>query len=296
MLKLVSVILSSYIMRYIAKFGGESDFNSPDGVDFLPMNAAVSEHENAFYALQKICRSVIIRLEGLDKKTPFRIKLTVAIPSKGMINFTWQGSPDIIDCAWLKVCGCDNKFPVPCRDTAVLFDLRFLNRNEFQDFSKRNPWCSCITYGKKVKQVFGMTTDIKGSSLAGIDIHWDEAKVNELTQAYVADIVDSFVNYNSWPWQAWRDAGVYLEHYLQSHKKKRNEYETCFRYKVKLAVIIDFLRFACVWTSFADERWLKCKIPFSTLCCQTACHPSRICCLLNRSIHWRYMKRCSTSS
>lgn len=251
LLKIICVILSSYLMRSMLKVDDVVEAYRLDESELRAMYVSVSEGENAFYILKQICESMIVST-AVDDDDWSKLSVPIIIAPR-----TEQL---ILEYAHLKVRGFkEYKWPAPYRDTAVLLDARMLKPKDIKSFASLNPWCSCIIYGKK-PGLLGYGEHIKGTNLTAISLDWNTQAVSRLVAAYVAHIPDLFRIHEKDFTRLWLQSGVYLSRYLNAHKTDKLSDARRFKRRVEVTALLSFLSFTqevCAVDAGSIEQFQK---------------------------------------
>jgi len=240
--KLTAAILSAYVMRQILDNETEIDVEAVDERDIRSLYATIDRVENGMLGVRKIAESMIVSTAVDDGRFEFSVPEVIQTKIKG----------EIIEEANLSLKKCDYSWPAPYRDTAVLLDVRGFGKKDIEDFANRNPWCTCILYGKKFELPFGYQISIKGTAFSDLESTWDVRKVYELVEAYVAHVPELFEGEQSPFQRTWVQAGDLIQRYIDA-RHKLNGAER-FKTKVLLASTLAFLDFTQAVCGVAEDE------------------------------------------
>ena len=249
--KLTAMVLSSYWIRQAMEIPDIHDTYPVDGLD-ASLYACITKCENpdSLPALKKICRSIMISTTVRRDKR-FRIEAPVFLPN--------HGERELLSAAWLKLKGDEDEhiWPAPYRDMAVLWDRGFLKKSkELVGFMDRNPWCTCVIFGKKISHPKRIGIEIEGKDILDkLKVDWDDVQVKKLVSAYAAYMNKYFANDEQEFLRVWGIAGEHLKCYLANLPKAQREERKseCFRDRILLSVYISFMEFI----------YQTCQIPLS---------------------------------
>lgn len=247
-LKLISVILSSYIIQSLLNYDAIRKEFSLDPKDLRAMNVNVSPGENTYYYLERLCGAMIVNT-AVDDDGWSKLETPRIISPK--LN------QDITEFACLRVRGYkEYRWPAPYRDTSVLFDCRAARNKDLTDLVAMNPWCSFIIYGKKdlPSKMLGYSEHINGNRLTFMSLEWDAQAICCLVEAYVAEIPMLFSDDDPKFFPIWLQSGQYLARHIDagrtSTKEKLSDVDR-FKLRVEVTALFAFLQFA--------QR--KCEVP-----------------------------------
>lgn len=239
-LKLISVILSSCMIRYLLDNDViVKDFRL-DSKDLRAMNVDVSPGENAYYFLERLCGAMIVNT-AVDDDGWSKLETPRAISP--------ELNQDITEVSSLRIRGYkEYRWPAPYRDTSVLFDCRAARNKDLTDLAGLNPWCSFIFYGKKdvPSKMPGYSEHINGNRLTFMSLEWNSQAIYHLVEAYAAEIPVLFSHDNPKIIPIWLLSGQYLARHINvgrtNTKKKLSDVDR-FKLRVEVTALLSFLQF-----------------------------------------------------
>lgn len=272
--KLLAVILSSYFIRgALEQKIVQNMYPIHNGSAALYTMIRRRKSDDEAYRLRQLCSSFMVSTTE-KKSDKFKIKAPTVLP----VN----GERKILERAWLRPREFegDFKWPAPYQDMAVMLDGRFFGKADMKDFLSINPWCTAIIYGNKVEHT-RLCVELNGKDvLDQLEVDWNIDAVNNLIAEYIPFVyyifepIDCTGKTQSCLYEdIWREAGTYLDNYMENRPKAEEKmaFTERFKQRILLSALIsfsDFLYRSC-GISQNDAKSLKQELLTALLpgCC-----------------------------
>lgn len=234
-MQIVSIVLLSYCVRKIREIEYAVEDMIPECV--RPLFAHVTSAANATYALHRLMEAVVVDT-AVDEKKKIKLYSARVVPAPGtygrkIADSTFLTIKDLSTYVW----------PMPYRDTAILFDRNYISPSDINTFLERNPWCAGIIYGKKMNVSTGLPVRVDGKAIAELDTSFNVDRIQKLVSAYVAEVPMFFERGEAWFTPLWRQAGTCLSNYSGVHPNQRMNMEARFKRRLQIFSVLSFFQF-----------------------------------------------------